>query len=179
MHTDTGSRWRHLYRYHRSDRVHWHTRLYLWREEENLESSSAPTRASTLDTFRFTCTCLAETIYRSAQDYIYLVTGEKELWVLAESRPVWCAGLLRINSNCTYIVTGSGRRNQDTFTKISKGYIQLNGLDAHLLYVLCSRCLCCSCIIVKRFMSKGDGALSKSFIIIIIVVVVVVVALVD
>ena len=61
--------------------------------------------------------------------------------------------------------------------------IQLNGLGAHLLHVLCSRCLCCSCIVVKRFMSKGDGALSKSFIIIIIiiiiVVVVVVVALVD
>ena len=51
-----------------------------------------------------------------------LSLGKKKLRVLAESRPVWSAGLLRIHSNCTYIVTGSGRRNQDTFTKISKRY---------------------------------------------------------
>ena len=45
--------------------------------------------------------------------------------------------------------------------------IQLNGLDAHLLHVLCCRCLYHSCAAVKRFTPKGDGALvSKYFIII-------------
>ena len=51
-----------------------------------------------------------------------LSLGKRKLWVFAESRPVWSAGLLRITSNCMSIVLWSRRRNQDTFTKSSKSY---------------------------------------------------------
>ena len=34
-HTDTGSRWPDLYRYRRSGRVHWYTRLYLKEEDRH------------------------------------------------------------------------------------------------------------------------------------------------
>ena len=45
----------------------------------------------------------------------------------------------------------------------SQRAIQLNGLDAHLLHVLCCHYFCCPCAVVKRFTPKGDGALWNSF----------------
>ena len=62
-------------------------------------------------------------------------------------------------------------RNAEGIKMHSPRVNHLNGLDVHLLHVLCSRCLYYSCAAVKRFMSKGDEALSKSFIIIIIIII--------
>ena len=39
VHSDTGSHWRDLYRYHHSDRVHWHTRPHLRNKKQKQNSN--------------------------------------------------------------------------------------------------------------------------------------------
>lgn len=85
VHSDIGSRWPDLNRYHRSDRVYWHIRPHLWKKNKNFTSFSDTRRPSIHICFYFTSMCVAccnHTVFCSAHGVLSVERGCFPRWNL-------------------------------------------------------------------------------------------------